>query len=279
MLGASGRFGQGETTESKSIMTLNPGRLQDRVALVTGAARGIGLAAARKMAGEGARVLLGDIDAAELKAAAKNHAAEGFQVAHATVDVADRAAVAGMVEAAMAQWGRIDILVNNAAIVDDSDIEHLTPERWRKVMSVNLDGVLYCAQAALPHLRRSPSPSIINIASIQGIRGQPNALAYASAKGGVVNLTRCMAVDFGPMGVRVNAVAPGYIDTRMALMHGGEHEHQTAWFQEVFIKHGRLPLRRPGTVEDVAGPILFLASDDSRYMTGQVLVVDGGMVI
>jgi NAD(P)-dependent dehydrogenase (short-subunit alcohol dehydrogenase family) len=144
-------------------------------------------------------------------------------------------------------------------------------------MSVNLDSVLYCAQAALPHLQKSPSPSIINIASIQGIRGQPNALAYASAKGGVVNLTRCMAVDFGPVGVRVNAVAPGYIDTRMALMHGGEHEHQTDWFQDVFIKHGRLPLRRPGTVEDVAGPILFLASDDSRYMTGQVLVVDGGI--
>lgn len=253
------------------------GRLQDRVALVTGAARGIGLAAARKLAGEGARILISDIDAAELQSAAQGLTAEGLQVVSAVADVADRAAIAGMVDAAMTQWGRVDILVNNAAIVDDSDIAHLTPERWRKVMSVNLDGVLYCAQAALPHLRQSPSPSIINIASIQGIRGQPNALAYASAKGGVVNLTRCMAVDFGPMGVRVNAIAPGYIDTRMALMHGGQHEHQTDWFQDVFIKHGRLPLRRPGTAEDVAGPILFLASDDSRYMTGQVLVVDGGI--
>jgi NAD(P)-dependent dehydrogenase (short-subunit alcohol dehydrogenase family) len=253
------------------------GRLQDRVALVTGAARGIGLAAARKLADEGARVLLSDIDAAELQSAAQGLVADGLQVVPVIADVSDRVAIARMVETAMAQWGRIDILVNNAAIVDDSDIAHLTPERWRKVMSVNLDSVLYCAQAALPHLQKSPSPSIINIASIQGIRGQPNALAYASAKGGVVNLTRCMAVDFGPVGVRVNAVAPGYIDTRMALMHGGEHEHQTDWFQDVFIKHGRLPLRRPGTVEDVAGPILFLASDDSRYMTGQVLVVDGGI--
>ena len=253
------------------------GRLQDRVALVTGAARGIGRAAARKLAGEGARVLISDIDASELQSAAESLVSEGLPVAHVVTDVADRSAIADMVDTAMARWGRIDILINNAAIVDDSDIAHLTPERWHKVMSVNLDSVLFCAQAALPHLQQSPSPSIINIASIQGIRGQPNALAYASAKGGVVNLTRCMAVDFGPIGVRVNAIAPGYIDTRMALMHGGEHEHQTDWFQDVFIKHGRLPLRRPGTVEDVAGPVLFLASDDSRYITGQVLVVDGGI--
>lgn len=256
---------------------MSNGRLQGRVALVTGAARGIGLAAARKLAREGASILLSDIDAEELAKAEQGLASEKFQIASTVTDVSDGAAIGRMVETAMAQWGRIDILVNNAAIVDDSDIAHLTPERWHKVMSVNLDSVLFCAQAALPHLQKSPSPSIINIASIQGIRGQPNALAYASAKGGVVNLTRCMAVDFGPIGVRVNAVAPGYIDTRMALMHGGQHEHQTDWFQDVFIKHGRLPLRRPGTVEDVAGPILFLASDDSRYMTGQVLVVDGGI--
>jgi NAD(P)-dependent dehydrogenase (short-subunit alcohol dehydrogenase family) len=102
-------------------------------------------------------------------------------------------------------------------------------------------------------------------------------MAYATAKAGVVNLTRCMAVDLGPLGIRANAIAPGFIDTRMALMHGSIHEHQTDWFNDVFIKHGRLPLRRPGKPEDVAGPILFLASDDSRYVTGHVLVVDGGL--
>ena len=102
-------------------------------------------------------------------------------------------------------------------------------------------------------------------------------MAYATAKGGVVNLTRCMAVDFGPEGIRANAVAPGYIDTRMALQkQDGTHEHQTEWYKDIYVKHGRMPLRRAGKPEDVAGPILFLASDDSRYMTGQVLVVDGG---
>jgi NAD(P)-dependent dehydrogenase (short-subunit alcohol dehydrogenase family) len=253
------------------------GRLQDRVALVTGAARGIGIAAARVLAEDGARVMLSDIDEDVLREAADGLRAEGLQVQAVRADVSDQASVAQAVAQTAANWGRLDILISNAAISDESGIETLTAERWHRVMNVNLDSVLYGAQAAMPHLRRSPCASIVNVASIQGLRGQPNSMAYATAKGAVINLTRCMAVDFGPLGVRVNAVAPGYIDTRMALMHGNVHEHQTDWFQDVFIKHGRLPLRRPGKAEDVAGPILFLAGDDSRYVTGQVLVVDGGL--
>jgi NAD(P)-dependent dehydrogenase (short-subunit alcohol dehydrogenase family) len=253
------------------------GRLHDRVALVTGAARGIGLAAARALAGDGARVMLSDIDADVLQDAAGALQASGLQVQSVAADVADPASLAGAVAAAASAWGRLDILVSNAAITDDTPFESISAERWHGVMRVNLDSVLHGAQAAMPHLKRSPCASIVNVASIQGLRGQPNSMAYATAKGAVVNLTRCMAVDFGPLGVRVNAIAPGYIDTRMALMHGNVHEHQTDWFQDVFIKHGRLPLRRPGTAEDVAGPILFLAGDDSRYVTGQVLVVDGGL--
>ena len=252
-------------------------RLQDRVALVTGAARGIGLAAARALAEDGARVLLCDLDEEVVLAAADGLLKEGLTVKAAKTDVSEPASIAQAVAAAVSVWGRLDILVSNAAITDDTRFESISAERWHQVMNVNLDSVLYGAQAAMPHLKRSPCASIVNVASIQGLRGQPNSTAYATAKGAVINLTRCMAVDFGPLGVRVNAIAPGYIDTRMALMHGNVHEHQTDWFQDVFIKHGRLPLRRPGTAEDVAGPILFLASDDSRYVTGQVLVVDGGL--
>ncbi|WP_119304143.1 SDR family NAD(P)-dependent oxidoreductase [Dongia deserti] len=252
-------------------------RLESRVAFVTGAARGIGLAATRALAQEGARVMMCDIDADVLTEAAEQLAKDGLQVRTTSADVSNRSELARAVNAAADAWGRLDILVNNAAITDDTPFEALSAEQWHKVMNVNLDSVLYGAQAAMPHLRRSPCASIINVASIQGLRGQPNSMAYATAKGAVINLTRCMAVDFGPMGIRVNAVAPGYIDTRMALMHGNVHEHQTDWFQDVFIKHGRLPLRRPGKAEDVAGPILFLASDDSRYVTGQALVVDGGL--
>jgi NAD(P)-dependent dehydrogenase (short-subunit alcohol dehydrogenase family) len=253
------------------------GRLQDRVALVTGAARGIGLAAARALAEEGARTLMCDRDEEVLQGAAADLRKDGLTAQAVKADVSSQASIAQAVAAAVSAWARLDILVSNAAITDDTPFESLSAERWHQVMNVNLDSVLYGAQAAMPHLRRSPCASIVNVASIQGLRGQPNAMAYATAKGAVVNLTRCMAVDFGPLGVRVNAIAPGYIDTRMALMHGNVHEHQTDWFQDVFIKHGRLPLRRPGKAEDVAGPILFLASDDSRYVTGQVLVVDGGL--
>jgi NAD(P)-dependent dehydrogenase (short-subunit alcohol dehydrogenase family) len=253
------------------------GRLQDRVALVTGAARGIGLAATRVLAEEGARVLMCDLDEDVVLVAANDLLKEELTVKAIKADVSDQASISDAVAAAVSAWGRLDILVGNAAITDDTPFESISAERWHHVMNVNLDSVLYGAQAAMPHLRRSPCASIVNVASIQGLRGQPNSMAYATAKGAVVNLTRCMAVDFGPLGVRVNAIAPGYIDTRMALMHGNVHEHQTDWFQDVFIKHGRLPLRRPGKAEDVAGPILFLASDDSRYVTGQVLVVDGGL--
>jgi len=262
-------------TVEDSVMSA--GRLQGRVALVTGAARGIGLAAARCLAREGAHVLLSDIDGDVLLDVSRQFKDEGLDVAAATADVADPASVGAMVGSAMTHWGRLDILVNNAAISDDTPIEDLTDQRWREVLAINLDSVLYCTRAALPALRKSPCASIINIASVQGIRGQPHAMAYATAKGGVVNLTRCMAVDFGPEGIRANAVAPGYIDTRMALQkQDGTHEHHTEWYQDIYVKHGRMPLRRAGTPEDVAGPILFLASDESRYMTGQVLVVDGG---
>lgn len=252
-------------------------RLSGRVALVTGAARGIGLAAAKRLAEEEALVLLSDIDADELAVATAELRKAGLTVDAITCDVARPDSVARMVAKAAQNWGRIDIVVNNAAISDDTPIEELNDQRWREVLAINLDSALHVARAALPFLKQSPAGSIVNIASVQGIRGQPHAMAYATAKGGLVNLTRCMAVDFGPFGIRANAVAPGYIDTRMAEQKlDTPHEHKTDWFQDIYFKYGRMPLRRAGKVEDVAGPILFLASDDSRYVTGTVLVVDGG---
>jgi NAD(P)-dependent dehydrogenase (short-subunit alcohol dehydrogenase family) len=252
-------------------------RLSGRVALVTGAARGIGLAAAQRLAEEEAKVLMSDIDADVLALAAGDLAAQGLAVEAARCDVADPGSVAAMVEKAHALWGRVDIVINNAAISDDTPIETLSDAHWRHVLAVNLDSALHVARAALPHLKHSPFGSIVNIASVQGIRGQPHSMAYATAKGGLVNLTRCMAVDFGPFGIRANAVAPGYIDTRMAEQkQDTPHEHKTDWFQDIYFKYGRMPLRRAGRPEDVAGPILFLAGDDSLYVTGAVLVVDGG---
>ena len=248
------------------------------VAIVTGAARGIGLAASRALAHSGARVLMTDIDTDELKRQCRILAKDGLGIAQSPADVSKSGAVRGVVADAIKRWGRLDILVNNAAIPDSTSFDLLTEKRWRHVMSTNLDSIVHCVRAALPYLRQSPCASIVNVASTQGILGQPNALAYGSAKGAVVNLTRCMAVDFGPLGVRVNAIAPGFIDTRMALLPDGSgHEHETTWFKDIYIKYGKLPLRRPGKPEDVAGVIVFLAGDQSRYVTGQVLAVDGGL--
>lgn len=252
--------------------------IANRVAIVTGGARGIGFAAAQALLDEGARVLICDVDQNVLDEAAQTLARHG-DILSIVCDVSSPVQIDAMIAKAAGHWGGIDILVSNAAISDDTPIEDLSDERWREVLAINLDSVLYCARAALPHLKQSRHASIVNIASVQGLRGQPHAMAYATAKGGVVNLTRCMAVDFGPFGIRANAVAPGYIDTRMALQkQDGTHEHQTEWYQDIYVKHGRMPLRRPGLPDDVAGPILFLAGDASRYVTGHVLVVDGGFM-
>jgi 3-oxoacyl-[acyl-carrier protein] reductase len=251
------------------------GALANRRCLVTGAARGIGKAAVRLLLQRGARVEAIDCDGKELQIARAEIANDRLTV-H-VCDVSDRQALSALVIALSKRHDGLDVLVNNAAIVDETPLSGLSSERLDRVMTVNFEGALNCIAAALPLLRASPSAGIVNIASTQGFLGQPNAIAYAASKGALLSLTRSLAVDFGPEGIRVNAVAPGFIDTRMAIQANGAHEHETERFRDFYIRHGRLPLRRPGKPEDVAGPIAFLASDDSRYITGQVIVVDGGL--
>lgn len=172
----------------------------------------------------------------------------------------------------------LDILVNNAAIEDTIGFDALTLDHWDLITRVNLDGALIVSKAFVPLIQaHGRGGRVLNIASIQGVRGHQGSLTYQAAKGGIVNLTRGMACDLAPSDITVNALAPGFIDTPMCIRADGSHEYSDPWFQDVYVKHNRIPLGRPGTPDDIAGPALFLCSDAARYVTGQVLMIDGGL--
>jgi NAD(P)-dependent dehydrogenase (short-subunit alcohol dehydrogenase family) len=243
--------------------------LQGKHILVTGAARGIGLAISEAIIATGGMVAMADIDCTEVDAQAKRIG--GIPV---HMDVSDEASVKSGVDQAAKGLGTIDGLVNNAAILDESHAARVTEARFEKILSTNLTSILRVSQAALPHFPKQVG-TIVNTLSTQALFGQANSVAYATAKGGGLNLTRAMAIDLAP--VRVNAVAPGFIDTRMATMADGTHELATDWFRDVYINRRKLPLGRAGTPQDCAGAFLFLLSDLSNYITGQCIAVDGGL--
>lgn len=245
------------------------GLLEGKTILVTGAARGIGHAVAKAAQEHGAEVIIADIDAAALKDAGsmlRNTRA-------VTMDVAD----ANSIQDALRGLTKLDGLVNNAAILDESNSADVDAARLSRVMDVNALSVLTVTQACLPLLRKATDPAVVNTLSTQSFFGQANSVAYSAAKGAALNITRCMAVDFAPLGIRVNGVAPGFIDTRMAILSSGAHEHETDWFKNIYVGARKIPLARAGTPEDCAGAFIFLLSSMSRYINGQVITVDGGL--
>jgi NAD(P)-dependent dehydrogenase (short-subunit alcohol dehydrogenase family) len=253
-------------------------RFKGRKAVVTGSARGIGLGIARQLLEEGARVAIVDIDQQALAETAHSLKSAGLRHhVQCQCDVSDQGSVRALSRKVEAEIGSIDILVNNAAILDSTAIDALSSSTLEQVWRVNFAGAVMCIQAFLPQLANSPAARIVNVASINGLRGTPNSVAYNSAKAALINLTRSLAVDLSPRGILVNAVAPGFIDTRMSKLPDGSSEYETEWFRDVFIKHRRIPLGRVGHAEDVAGPVLFLCSDEAAYVAGHVLVVDGGV--
>lgn len=251
------------------------GRLQDRIALVTGGAQGIGLGIATRLAEEGARVILADIKDATVAAEALT--ARGLAASAARLDIGDDASAAALAALVEDRHGQLDILVNNAAIADEAPISDLTMDHYLRVTRINQDGAVRVSLALLPLIRKGGAARrILNIASIMGLRGWPNSVPYSTAKGGIVNFTRALAADLAPEGILVNALAPGFVDTPMSILPDGSHEYDADWFRDIYVKYGRIPLRRFGTPEDMAGPAFFLCSDDARYVTGQILLVDGG---
>ncbi|MDE0345806.1 MAG: SDR family NAD(P)-dependent oxidoreductase [Boseongicola sp.] len=250
-------------------------RFRGQTALVTGGARGIGLAIGMRLAREGAETLLADNDGEELDRVMSLPECPG-NIVPATLNITDMDACRELVAEIADSRSRLDILVNNAAILDICPYEDLTLERFRAVTRVNLDGALACTLAAVP-LMETTGGRILMTASIMGQFGSPDSLPYSSAKGGIVNMVRALACDLAPRGITVNGIAPGFIDTRMARLADGSHEHETEYFRTVYLKYRKIPLGRPGTPKDIAGAACFLVSPDAAYVTGQILAVDGGV--
>jgi NAD(P)-dependent dehydrogenase (short-subunit alcohol dehydrogenase family) len=238
-----------------------------KVALVTGAARGIGLATAKKFLAEGWKVALLDINGETLHAA---HAALAgtHDIIAIECDVSQPDAVALAFDAVIRQYGRLDALVNNAGIAIFKPILEVTFDDWSKVMATNLTGPFLCAQAAAPLMRDNGGGAIVNITSISGLRASTLRTAYGTSKAGLAHLTKQQAAELASIGIRVNAVAPGPVDTAMAkAVHTPEIRADY---------HDHMPLNRYGLEEELAEAIYFLCSDRASYITGQVLCVDGG---
>jgi len=240
--------------------------VSSRVAIVTGGGRGIGQAIALKLAEAGATVVVSDI--AEPEAVAEEIRSMGRQALAVSTDVSLPADVEKLAETTMSTYGRIDILVNNAGITRDHLLMRLSEEDWDSVLTVNLKSVYLCTRAVLRHMVKQRWGRIISMASIVGVVGNAGQANYASAKAGIIGFTRSVAKEVASRGITANAIAPGFIDTSMTQQLAESQRQEMA-------KH--IPVGYIGTPRDVAEAVAFLASEEARYITGQVLNVDGGM--
>jgi NAD(P)-dependent dehydrogenase (short-subunit alcohol dehydrogenase family) len=252
-------------------------KLQDRVSIVTGSAGGIGRAIALALAEAGARVIVSDTRTAEGEATTRTIQAAGGEAIFVACDVSNPEQVSHLVTASLEHFGRLDVLVNNAGISGGSSMAHeLEIETWDRVMAVNLRGPFLCAKHVLPHLISSGAGTIINIASTYGLIGAPLAPAYCASKAGVINLTRQLAVDYGPQ-IRVNAICPGYVDTDMGGFRASLPPEESAVANARREANAALqPIGRQAQALEIARVAVFLASEESSFMTGSIVTVDGG---
>lgn len=245
-------------------------RLKDKVVIVTGGAGGIGRETAALFGREGAKIVVADYAEEQGQDAVRQLEEEGTECIFVKVNVADHESAEEMVEKAIEKFGRVDVLINNAGITRDAMLKKLSKEHWQQVLDVNLSGVFHCTQAVLPHMTEQGSGSIINTSSIVGVHGNIGQTNYAATKSGVIGMTKTWSKELGPKGIRVNAVAPGFVDTAMVASVPEKILNALA---------DRVPLKRLGSPRDIANAYLFLASDEAAYINGTVLEVDGGLVI
>ena len=243
--------------------------LDGQVAVITGGGRGIGFATARRLASDGARVVLFDRDGEAAARAAATLAARGADATARVVDVTDEHSIGNGVQWALSSAGRIDVLVNNAGIYPHTPFEQLTLTEWRRVMSVNLDGTFLCSRAVYPHMKERGSGRIVNVSSATFFIGYREMTAYIASKGGIVGFTRALASEAGPHGITVNCVTPGLIETE-----GAKDEDPTGELFEEIV--GGQAVGRRGRPEDIAEAIAYLASPAASFITGQTVNVDGG---
>jgi len=243
------------------------------MAIITGAAQGIGLATAQCYVREGARVALVDINVAKGKASTESLTSQGASAIFEQCDVADQASVERMVAKVVERLGPPDVLVNNAGIAVFRDPLEMTAADWQKCFAVDLDGVWHCCRAVLPHLLKQGKGDIINIASVHSFKIIPHCFPYPIAKHAVMGLTRALAIEYADRNIRVNAIAPGYIGTEIVENIFTEAPDPAALRRETNELH---PIKRIGRPDEIAWAAVFLASDEARFMTAECLVIDGG---
>ncbi|MEI7722471.1 MAG: glucose 1-dehydrogenase [Actinomycetota bacterium] len=249
-------------------------RVKDRIAIVTGAGSGIGQASAIRLAEEGAKVICADINLESATDTAQQIRDAGFIAEGYALDISDSQACTALVDHTVTKFGAIDILVNNAGVNLPGVFHEVSNETIDRTLNVNVKGAMYLTRAALPHMLKNSRGSIINMSSVNGLVSEPYLSVYSASKGAIVMFTRGIALDYAKTGIRCNAICPGWVDTPInhahAKMLGGlDHVYKTIdSFQ---------PIGRPGTSREIANVVLFLASDESSFMTGSIVSADGGM--
>lgn len=244
--------------------------IQGKVAIITGGARGIGKGTALRFANAGAKVVIADFDSAAGQETVAQIIAAGGEALFVKVDVTSREQVRAMVESAVEAFGRVDVLINNAGITADATLGKMTEEQWDRVIDINLKGVFQCTQAVIPQMIKQGSGRVLTASSVVGIYGNFGQTNYAATKWGVIGMTKTWAKELGAKGLRFNAVAPGFIATEMI---------EKMPEKVVAMMKDKAPVKRLGTVDDVAACYLFLASEEADFINGAVLSVDGGVTL